>query len=57
MSNLIEEIARAKMDDRLRAAQRRGAARKRRSDEDERPARRHAAGQPAGDGIAAVSAR
>jgi len=56
MSNLIEEIARAKMDDRLRAAQRRGAARKRRSDEDE-PARRHAAGQPAGDGIAAVSAR
>ena len=57
MSNLIEEIARAKMDDRLRAARRRGAVRKHRSDEDERPARRHAAGQPAGDGIAAVSAR
>ena len=57
MSNLIEEIARAQMEDRLRAARRRRTAGKRRSDEDERPARRHAARQPAGDGIAAASAR
>jgi hypothetical protein len=40
MSNLIEEIARAQMDERLRAARRRRTAGKRRSDE--RPARRRA---------------
>jgi hypothetical protein len=57
MSNLIEEIARAQMEDRLRAARRRRVAGKRRSTEDERPARRHVARQPAGDGIAAASAR
>jgi hypothetical protein len=56
MSNLIEEIARAQVDDRLRAARRRRATRTRRFDDD-RPARRHAAGQPAGDGNDAVSTR
>jgi hypothetical protein len=56
MSNLIEEIARAQMNDRLRAARRRRTAAMRRSDEVDRPAR-HGAGQPAGDGIAAASAR